>query len=31
VLYLNGNQQLTGQEALRDYMEEHNADCDIQL
>jgi Leucine-rich repeat (LRR) protein len=27
--YLNlcGNQQLTGQEALRDYMEEHSPDC----
>ena len=26
-LLLNGNQQLTGQEALCDYMEEHSPDC----
>jgi hypothetical protein len=28
-LHLDSNQQLTGQEALRGYMEEHNPDCEI--
>jgi hypothetical protein len=28
-LYLNRNQWLTGQEALRAYMEEHHPDCDL--
>ena len=30
-LNLKSNQQLTGQEALRGYMEEHNPDCDLVL
>jgi Leucine-rich repeat (LRR) protein len=30
-LYLAGNQQLTGQEALRGYIEEHNGDCELYL
>jgi len=30
-LFLSGNQQLTGQEALRGYMEEHSPDCKLYL
>jgi Leucine-rich repeat (LRR) protein len=31
-LYLCGrHNQLTGQEAFREYMEEHNPDCDLEL
>ena len=30
-LFLDDNQQLTGQEALRGYMEEHSPDCELDL